>query len=162
MKFEKVNKECFHKDAFNNGFDDVDEVYENIVMPERKTELSSGYDFRTPFDLELYPDDRRVVPTGIKAHMGKGEVLILAVRSSVGIKDGVQFSNGIGVIDVDYYGNAQNDGDIMLALWNSSSKLVRYKAGDRIAQGMFFKFDTTEDDNASGIRTGGVGSTGKE
>jgi dUTP pyrophosphatase len=162
VKFEKVKKEFFANDSFKNGFENAEEAYEKIVLPVRKTEGSAAYDFSLCYDLDLYGGERRIVPTGIKAIMDKGEVLLLTVRSSVGIKDGVLFSNGLAVIDSDFANNESDDGDIKLALWNTTGKLVRYKAGDRIAQGMFFKFDITEDDNASGVRIGGVGSTGKE
>lgn len=159
MRFEKVKRECFDKDSRANCFEPTDEVYDGIELPVRKTSGSAGYDFVTPYDIELYGDDRKVIPTGIKAKMDKGEVLLLAIRSSVGIRDGVVFSNSIGVIDSDYYSNPDNDGDIQLALWNTSSKRVMYKAGTRLAQGLFVKFDTTDDDTASGERTGGIGST---
>jgi dUTP pyrophosphatase len=162
VKFEKVRKEFFANDSFKNGFENAEEAYEKIVLPVRKTEGSAAYDFSLCYDLDLYGGERRIVPTGIKAIMDKGEVLLLTVRSSVGIKDGVLFSNGLAVIDSDFANNESDDGDIKLALWNTTGKLVRYKAGDRIAQGMFFKFDITEDDNASGVRIGGVCSTGKE
>ena len=163
MKFEKVKKEFFEKEAFRYGFEDADEAYDNIKLPERKTKKSAAYDIRTPFPITLYGGERRIVPTGIKAIMeDERECLIIAVRSNVGVKDHVLFSNGIGIIDQDFAGNDKDDGCIKLPLWNTSGKLVEYKAGDRIAQGMFFKFDITEDDNASGVRTGGIGSTGKE
>ena len=32
---------------------------------------------------------------------------------------------------------------------------------DRIGQGIFMKYLTVDDDSAAGIRTGGIGSTGK-
>lgn len=162
MRFEKVKREFFDKDSRNNCFEPTDEVYDSIKLPVRKTSGSAAYDFSTPYDIELYGGERRVVPTGIKAKMDKGEVLLIAPRSSVGIKDGVVFSNSIALIDADYYGCDETDGDIQLALWNSSSKRVAYPAGTRLAQGMFVKFDITEDDNASGERIGGIGSTGNE
>ena len=159
MKFEKVKKNCFFKDSVMNGFDATDEAYDAIKIPVRKTEGSAAYDFSTPYDIELYGGERITIPTGIKAQMDKGEVLLITVRSSIGIRDGVVFSNSLAVIDEDFYSNETNDGDIHLALWNSSGKRVQYKAGERLAQGLFVKFDTTEDDNASGERTGGIGST---
>ena len=159
MKFEKVKFECFKSDSIKNGFENAEEAYDEIKLPVRKTKGSAGYDIRTPYTIEMYGGDRIVVPTGIKAKMDEGEVLLLVVRSSVGIKHGIVFSNGTGVIDSDYYSNDDNDGDIMLALWNSSSKLVKYEAGDRIAQGIFVNHGIVEDDDADGIRTGGIGST---
>ena len=161
MRFEKVSYENFAKDSAKNGFEANVEDYDKIVLPYRGSADSAGYDFSTPYSLFLVPNSRMIVPTGIKAYMDRGEVLLITVRSSVGIKDGVVFSNTIGVIDADYADNAKNEGDIMLALWNTSNKTVSYNAGDRIAQGLFVKFGITEDDNATSVRTGGIGSSGK-
>lgn len=163
MKFEKVRQECFERDSVKNICRVpycITKAYEGIVLPTRSTEMSAGYDFRTPYDVTLVPGQRLIIPTGVKAKMEKGEVLLLTVRSSIGIRDGVVFPNSIALIDGDYYQNESNDGDIMLALWNTSNNVVRYEAGTRIAQGMFVKFDITEDDNATGERGGGIGSTG--
>ena len=161
MRFEKVSYENFAKDSGKNGFTSCEEAYESIVIPYRGSAGSAGYDFSTPYPIHLDPDERIIVPTGIKAYMESGEVLLITVRSSVGIKDGVVFSNTLAVIDRDYADNEKNEGDIMLALWNTSNKPVKYHAGDRIAQGMFVKFGITDDDNATGVRVGGIGSSGK-
>ena len=37
---------------------------------------------------------------------------------------------------------------------------TEYKLGDKIAQGIFIKYQTTEDDNVTTKRQGGFGSTG--
>lgn len=164
VRFEKVQQHFFEKNSVKCGMKTpclIAEAYERVKIPERKTKGSAAYDFATPYGFQLFPGERVTIPTGIKAIMENGEVLIMAVRSSVGIHDGVLFSNGIGVIDSDYADNEQTGGDIHLALWNTSSKAVAYDAGERLAQGFFVKFDTTEDDNARGERTGGFGSTGK-
>lgn len=159
MRFEKVDRKYFDADSRKNGFTPTDEVYDAIQIPQRQTADSAGYDICTPYDLVLRPNEYIVVPTGIKAHMDDGEFLMMAIRSSVGIKDHVELSNGIGIIDKDFYGNEKNDGDMHLALHNRSNTVVAYGAGDRIAQGIFVKFQTTEDDNATGERKGGIGST---
>lgn len=162
MKFEKVKQECFENDSRMNFIapGTAKKAYDKIELPQRGTSMSAGYDFRTPYTVKISPNGRVVIPTGIKAKMDKGEVLILTVRSSIGIRDGVVFSNSLAVIDADYADNQKNDGDIMLALWNTSNDVIRYEAGTRIAQGMFLKFGITEDDNATGERKGGIGSTG--
>ena len=48
---------------------------------------------------------------------------------------------------------------MMLALINTSEKLVKYKAGDRICQAVFVLHGITSNDAATGDRTGGIGST---
>ena len=167
MRFERVKLEAFKNDMamyrpinFMNG--DVEKAYEGIKIPVRKTKYSAGYDVCTPVDVVLPSGQRRVIPTGIKAVFNEDEMeswhLQMYVRSSVGIKDGVVLTNGTGVIDPDYF-MGENDGDMMLALLNTSDKLVKYKAGDRICQAVFVLHGLTSDDAASGDRTGGIGST---
>lgn len=167
MRFEKVRYEAFEHDMmqyrpinFMGG--EAKEAYDKIKLPERKTRYSAGYDICTPIDISIPSGQRRVIPTGIKVVFEEDEMetwhLQMFVRSSVGIKDGVVLTNGTGVIDSDYqFGN--NDGDMMLALLNTSEKLVKYKAGDRICQAVFMIHGITSNDKASGDRTGGIGST---
>lgn len=167
MRFEKVRYEAFEHDMmqyrpinFMGG--EAKEAYNKIKLPERKTKYSAGYDICTPIDISIPSGQRRVIPTGIKVVFEEDEMetwhLQMFVRSSVGIKDGVVLTNGTGVIDSDYqFGN--NDGDMMLALLNTSEKLVKYKAGDRICQAVFMIHGITSNDKASGDRTGGIGST---
>lgn len=100
-----------------------------------------------------------LVPTGVKAYMGEEEVLILANRSSNPLKQNLILSNGIGVIDADYYGNEDNDGHIMGQFINFGAKTVWVKKGDRIFQGMFQQFLLADNDIAGGKRVGGHGST---
>ena len=167
MHFEKVKFEAFRNDMamyrpINFMFGDVEKAYEGIKIPVRKTKYSAGYDVCTPVDVVLPSGQRRVIPTGIKAVFSEDEMeswhLQMYVRSSVGIKDGVVLTNGTGVIDPDYF-MGENDGDMMLALLNTSDKLVKYKAGDRVCQAVFVLHGLTSDDAATGDRTGGIGST---
>ena len=102
-----------------------------------------------------------LVPTGVKAYMGEEEVLILANRSSNPLKQNLILSNGIGVIDSDYYGNEDNDGHIMGQFINFGAKPVLIKKGERIFQGMFQPFLLADNDVAGGKRVGGHGSTGR-
>ena len=76
-------------------------------------------------------------------------------------KHPVMLSNTQGWIDADYYGNVTNDGNIGIRLTNLSDKVYVIRVGDRIAQGMFIKYLTADDDKGNGVeRTGGIGSTG--
>ena len=93
--------------------------------------------------------------------MNPDEVLMLYVRSSIGIKKGIVLSNGTGIIDCSYFSNPGNDGNIGLALFNTSDKEVVLEAGERIAQGIFMKYLITDDDDVlNAQRVGGFGSSG--
>jgi len=136
--------------------------YEGRVrLPERKTALSAGYDLEAAEEVTLQPGQVALVPTGLKAYMGPGEVLLLAVRSSLAVKRQVTLANGIGVIDADYVDNPDNEGHIMVALANLGQHPVTIARGERIAQGIFLSYMTTVDDRPGGARVGGIGSTGR-
>lgn len=131
-----------------------------VNLPARKTALSAGYDLEAAEDVALEPGAVVLVPTGLKAYLGPGEVLMLAIRSSIAVKRGLMMANGIGVIDADYVDNPENEGHIMVALTNLGAAPVQIKRGDRIAQAIFMPFLTTAGDVAAGRRDGGFGSTG--
>lgn len=69
-------------------------------------------------------------------------------------------ANGTGVIDADYYGNADNDGNIGLTLYNYGTETVELKAGEKVMQGCVVDYKISENDGAFGSRVGGFGSTG--
>lgn len=134
---------------------------ENVVLPRRGSVHSGGYDICSFENYTLDKGEMHVFATGVKACMNEDDVLLLVVRSSIGIKKGLVLANQVGVIDSDYYGNEKNDGHIMVALRNVSDVPVSIYKGDRICQGIFVRYLTTDDDHVTTIRKGGVGSTGR-
>ena len=134
-------------------------------IPERGTKNSAGYDFYNPVRIEIPPyklgDNPTLVPTGIKVKMPNDEFLMLVNRSSNPEKKKLVIPNSMGIIDADYYGNPDNDGEMMFAFYNVSNEPVIIEAGEKLGQGIFVKYGITDDDNAEGERTGGFGSTGK-
>ena len=167
MRFEKVSKEAFVQDVrkwYEYGMAYIDDIYDGIQLPERSTQYSAGYDIKTPIGFMIEPNERLVIPTGIKAVFSEDEMdtwhLQMYVRSSVGIKKGVVLTNGTGIIDPDYQ-YSENDGDMLLALWNTSDEIVVFNHGEKICQCVFAIHGRTSDDTADGKRTGGVGSTGR-
>lgn len=160
IKFERISKSQFEKDwIWDKKFSGV--AYDNVKLPTRATARSAGYDFYSPINFILNPGEAIVIPTGIRAKMSDGTVLLLYVRSSIGIKHGVVLCNGTGVVDADYY-DAENEGHICCALRNLGKLPFSVNVGDRIMQGVFTPFLTIDEkERATGKRTGGVGSTGK-
>jgi len=136
------------------------EVPNQIRLPQRATTGSAGYDFFSPADFELKPGETILLPTGVRARMDEGWVLLLYPRSGLGFKYRLQLNNTVGVIDSDYFG-AKNEGHIMLKLTNDSNegKTLTVRAGDAVAQGVFTPFGITVDDSATAQREGGFGST---
>ena len=130
-----------------------------IQTPTRGTSKAMAYDFYSPIDLVIEPNKVGKIWTDVKAYMLDDECLILNVRSSQGGK--VMLANTQGWIDMDYYENINNDGNIGIFLLNISDKPYVIKAGDRIAQGAFFKFLVADNGNTDVVRVGGIGSTNK-
>ena len=130
-----------------------------IQLPTRGSKISAGYDFYLPCDLILQPGEKTCVWSDVKAYMQEGEVLMLHVRSSIGIKKGLMLSNITGVIDADYYNNPNNNGNIGIALYNYSNETVELKRGERICQGVFIPFLVADNGNTDKERVGGIGST---
>ena len=134
--------------------------HENYIkLPTRATENAAGYDFYSPVDVTIQPNESAMIWTDIKAHMYPDNVLMLFVRSSMG-KYPVVIANGTGIIDADYYENEGNDGNIGFRLLNLGSTPYEIKEGDRIGQGVFVKFGTVANDRTTTKRQGGFGSTG--
>ena len=136
-------------------------VYESIILPKGATSGSAGYDFFTPVKIELAPGESLSVPTGIRARIDEGWVLMLYPRSGLGFKYGMKLANTVGVIDSDYY-YSDNEGHIIAKITNTSAdKTITVEAGKGFIQGVFTPFGITVDDEADGVRNGGFGSTTK-
>jgi dUTP pyrophosphatase len=131
-----------------------------IKLPTRATEHSAGYDFYSPVDIVVPPQESVMIFTDVKAHMYYDNCLLLIPRSSMG-KHPIMIANTVGLIDQDYYGNPDNDGNIGFRLFNLGNTSYEIKAGDRIGQGIFVKYGIVKDDITTTKREGGYGSSGK-
>lgn len=100
-----------------------------------------------------------LVSTGMKCQLDPDTYLELSVRSSCPLKYWLILANGVGIIDADYYNNPDNEGEIFFQIINLSPFDIELHKGDIIGQGIIKPYLTTEDDNASGQRVGGFGST---
>ena len=153
--FEKISFKQFKKDII-----DSKETYNSYNIPVRHTNCSAGYDFESILSFELQPGEIKKIPTGIKVQMNQDEMLMIVVRSSTGFKYNVRMCNQVGIIESDYYNNSSNEGHMWIALQNEGTKVFKVEAGDRIAQGIFVKFLTVdEEEKIDNERNGGLGST---
>ena len=92
--------------------------------------------------------------------MNQDEMLMIVVRSSTGFKYNVRMCNQVGIIESDYYNNSSNEGHMWIALQNEGTEVFKVEAGDRVAQGIFVKFLTVdEEEKIDNERNGGLGST---
>ena len=130
----------------------------DIPLPKRATKGSAGYDFVSPLEVTVPAGGSALIPTGIRAEMEPGWVLMLFPRSSLGFRHALRLSNTVGVIDSDY-AFAKNEGHIMVKLRNPLSQPVTIGRGDRFCQGVFLPYGTAEEEEDFAVRVGGFGST---
>lgn len=142
-------------------FERVKRIEEDIKLPERSTAYSAGYDFYAIENTHVFSRGVTYVKTGVKVKLNSDEFLMLCNRSSNPSKKELVLINGVGIVDADYYGNPDNDGEIAFAFQSLNESGSFINKGDKIGQGIIIKYIKTEDDTASGTRAGGFGSTGK-
>ena len=161
-QFQKVSAAQFVRSAVENlkiSESEALRIYESVILPIRATRGSAGYDFFAPVRIVLAPGQSLCVPTGIRARIDEGWVLMLYPRSGLGFKFGMRLENTVGVIDSDYY-DSDNEGHIIAKITNGSAdKTLVVEPGKGFIQGVFTPFGITFDDSADGVRNGGMGST---
>lgn len=164
--FEKVTQREFVKawvEEFGYSEKEAADIYDRVKKPVRATKGSAGYDFISPIDFTLKPGDTMKIPTGIRAKIEDGYVLMCFPRSGLGFKYRLQLDNTVGIIDSDYY-YSDNQGHIFIKITNDAVedwKVMNIKAGEGFAQGIFVPFGITMDDAVTEERNGGFGSTTK-
>ena len=152
-KFEKVSIAEFTKSS-------LESLYDKIILPKRATAGSAGYDFFAPETFTVKPNQTIKIATGIRVKIDEGWVLNIYPRSSLGFKYRLRLDNTVGIIDSDYY-FADNEGHIFIKMTNCSDKEFTVEEGNAFAQGVFTPYGITVDDDATGLRKGGFGSTDK-
>lgn len=183
-KFEKVSRFDEvdinlpqRKTAESAGYDM--EVAEDIIIPSYHNLIDVTKSILSPYILfddgniqsrilslndvaeitKLLNAKPTLVSTGMKCKLEPGTYLELSVRSSCPLKYWLILANSVGIIDGDYYNNPDNEGEIFFQMINLSPFDIKLNKGDIIGQGIIKPYLTTEDDNASGERMGGFGST---
>ena len=167
MHFEKISFNQWLKDynaCYNiaNGIYDAEKAYNNIKLPKQGTARSMGMDFFAPQDISIQPESYITIPTGIRwvvPPIDDNIGLMIVPRSGLGFKYGVRLANTVGIIDADYY-QAENEGHIMIKLYNPSPNMVKIEAGKGFAQGIITDFYICDGAESDEDRVGGFGSTG--
>lgn len=137
----------------------------NGELPIKATIHSAGVDFIASSDITIpafrFKGQATLVPTGVKAFMQKDEYLQIFARSSIPVNLGLIMSNGVGIVDADYYNNPKNEGHIMIEFNNLTNEHIMIEKGTRIAQGIFNKvLPVTHGVRLKNdTRNGGFGST---
>ena len=131
-----------------------------VGLPEAATGRAAGFDLASAVDIDIPPRSIRLVGTGLVIAVPEGHFLGIFARSSTPLKRGLMVANGVGVIDADYCGPAD---EIKIQLLNFTDSPVQVKRGDRLAQGVVLpspQVEWQEVDEMSQPTRGGFGSTG--
>ena len=179
MHFEKITREQWMKEVMNllqpehlseENLEKINKMYnklyDDIKLPKRATKYSAGYDFYISGDAFIPSRNSAIILTGIRwvcdKEEDKNKVLQIYPRSGIGFRTGVGLMNTVGIIDADYW-EGNNEGHIMLKLYNPMNSSFEVKDGDAIVQGVITEYHTCDDEEEIvEKRTGGMGSTDKE
>lgn len=133
----------------------------DLPLPRYMTPGAAGADVFAALEqpLELQPQQRAAVPTGLAVEIPQGWEMQVRPRSGLALRDGVTVLNAPGTIDSDYRG------EVRILLVNLGVQPVTLRRGDRIAQWVVAPAPQAEfveiEELASTTRgAGGFGSTG--
>ena len=103
---------------------------EDLPLPRYMTEHAAGMDLFAAVrqELELFPGQRELIPTGLAIALPVGYEAQIRPRSGLACKNGVTLVNAPGTIDADYRG------EIGVLMINHGDRAFVVRRGDRIAQ----------------------------
>ena len=111
-------------------------------------------------DVDIPARSIRLVGTGLVIAVPNGHFLGIFARSSTPLKRGLMVANGVGVVDADYCGPAD---EVKIQLLNFTDVPVQVKRGDRLAQGIVLPCPSIQWEEVQEMQVptrGGFGSTG--
>lgn len=133
----------------------------DLPLPSYESEYAAGMDLRAALEesITLNPNERTLVPTGLKMAMPKGYEAQIRPRSGLAYRNGITMLNTPGTIDADYRGELK-----VLAV-NLGEKKFVINHGDRIAQMIIAPVTQAEIHQVENLSetergAGGFGSTG--
>ena len=136
-------------------------LHPHVSLPQYATAESAAFDLAASEDVSIAPGEFTLVPTGLVIEVPHGMFLGVFARSSTPLKRGLMVANGVGVVDADYCGPAD---EIKVPIVNITGKVVTVQRGDRIAQGIVLPAPRVTWEETASLRQetrGGFGSTGR-
>ena len=132
----------------------------SVSLPEPATGGAAGFDLAAAADVEIPARGIRLIGTGLVIAVPDGHFLGIFARSSTPLKRGLMVANGVGIIDSDYCGPAD---EIKIQVLNITDAPVKVARGDRLAQGIVLpcpRVEWQEVEEMTVPTRGGFGSTG--
>jgi dUTP pyrophosphatase len=131
----------------------------DLPLPERKTAGAAAYDLCARVETVIPAHGFGLVPLNVAVELPEGYWALLGARSSLH-KLGLIPGNGIGIIDRDYCGDAD---EYMAVLHNVTGEPVTVTRGMRVVQMVIMaqhEVELVEVERLDGTDRGGFGSTG--
>ncbi len=132
----------------------------DLPLPRYESGGAVGFDLTVRQETVVPSKGIALIPGNVIVEVPEGYALVVASRSSTPQKHGLLKPHGIGVIDRDYCGPAD---EIMIQVYNMTDAPVTVPRGARIAQGLFVRVDKADFEEADDLKKpdrGGFGSTG--
>ena len=108
----------------------IKKLHKNIILPEYKTDGSSGMDLMANVEqtVKILPGEKKIISTGIMVAIPEQYEIQIRPRSGLAAKNGISILNTPGTIDSDYRG------EIKVILINLGKYTFEINKNDRIAQ----------------------------
>ena len=136
-------------------------LHPDVPLPSYESQGAAAFDLAAAADTVVEAGRVALVPTGLVVEVPAGMFLGIFARSSTPLKRGLMVANGVGVVDSDYCGPAD---EVKVAVLNFTDASVTVRRGDRIAQGILLAAPRVTWEEAAALRDtsrGGFGATGK-
>ena len=141
----------------------IKKLHNDSTIPKYGSEYAAGLDLESYVDVDIEPNSRKLIPTGISISWegpdASNYYMRIAPRSGLSVKNSIDL--GAGVVDYDYRGELY-----VCFINNHPSKVYSIAKGDRIAQLILTKINRFENivevdmHNETVRGDGGFGSTG--
>ncbi len=138
----------------------IKRVRPHAELPQYLSAGAAAFDLAAAEDVTIQPGEVALVPTGLVIQVPAGMFLAIFARSSTPLKRGLMVANGVGVVDPDYSGPAD---EVKVAVLNFRTTATSVARGDRIAQGIILpapRVTWVEIDELQSPSRGGFGATG--
>jgi dUTP pyrophosphatase len=132
----------------------------DVPLPAYHSPGAAAFDLSVAEDATLAPGEVRLVRTGLVLELPPGHFLAIVARSSLPLRKGLIVANGVGIVDADYSGPAD---EVKIELLNPTSAAVTVTKGERLAQALVLacvRVELEEITKSTSPSRGGFGATG--
>ena len=133
----------------------------DVRLPAYETAGAAAFDLAAAADVTVEPGRVGLVPTGLVIEVPPGFFLGIFARSSTPLKRGLMVANGVGIVDSDYCGPAD---EVKIAVSNFTAAPVRSRPATASRKGMLLPRRVSSGRKSRELAAqsrGGFGATGE-